>query len=86
MMLPQSFKLPNGMTIPAIGLGTFEAVGDHSSTKDAVLYALSVGYRHFDTAFNYENESFVGAAIRESGIPREQISVTTKLYACGKAF
>ncbi|MCJ1356501.1 MAG: hypothetical protein MMC33_006496 [Icmadophila ericetorum] len=82
MMLPQSFKLPNGMTIPAIGLGTFEAVGDHSSTKDAVLYALSVGYRHFDTAFNYENESFVGAAIRESGIPREQISVTTKLSTC----
>ncbi|MCJ1306269.1 hypothetical protein MMC08_009089 [Hypocenomyce scalaris] len=79
MTLPAGFKLANGMMMPAIGLGTFQADGDHSTVKDAVLYALSVGYRHFDTAFNYENEAFVGEAVRESGIPREEISITTKL-------
>ena len=80
MTLPAGFELANGMMMSAIGLGTFQADGDHSTVKDAVLSALSVGYRHFDTAFNYENEAFVGEAVRESGIPRGEISITTKLY------
>ena len=75
-----SFRLANGMEMPAVGLGTFQSGGENAATKDAVLYALRIGYRHIDTAFNYENERYVGEAVRESGIPRSEISVTTKLY------
>ncbi|MCJ1388396.1 hypothetical protein MMC18_001243 [Xylographa bjoerkii] len=82
MPLPTRFELANGMVMPAIGLGTFEANGDTSGVKNAIFYALSVGYRHFDTAFNYDNEILVGEAIRGSEIPREEIIITTKLSKC----
>ncbi|KAF9957456.1 hypothetical protein BGZ65_002053 [Modicella reniformis] len=64
--------------IPLFGLGVYLTEAG-KQTEDAVLWALQAGYRHIDTATSYENEENVGNAIRKSGIPREQIFVTTKL-------
>jgi diketogulonate reductase-like aldo/keto reductase len=72
-------KLNNGVEMPIFGLGTFQAQSGREA-RDAVLHALQIGYRHIDTASMYGNEEDVGAAIRESGIPREEIFVTTKLW------
>ncbi|KAL1573008.1 Aldo_ket_red domain-containing protein [Candida albicans] len=66
--------LNNGNKIPVIGLGTWE------SNKDAFLTALKLGYRHIDTATIYKNEEQVGQAIKESGIPREELFITTKVW------
>ena len=63
--------------MPLVGLGTWELSGDDGYR--AVRHALEVGYRHLDTATMYANEDMVGRAIRDSGVPREQIFVTTKL-------
>ena len=73
------FTLNDGNTIPAIGFGVFMIPGD-GPTYDAVLAALKAGYRHIDTAAAYFNEEDVGRAIRDSGIPREEIFVTSKLW------
>ncbi len=70
-------KLNNGVKIPQIGLGTFRA--QENEAYEAVLHALKKGYRHIDTAAAYRNEDQVGKAIKDSGIPREDIFVTTKL-------
>jgi glycerol 2-dehydrogenase (NADP+) len=72
-----TFRLNNGNSIPAVGLGTWQSA--ESQTRDAVRSALQFGYRHIDTAFNYGNEKEVGEGIRASGVPREDIWVTTKL-------
>lgn len=72
------FKLSNGRTIPAVGLGTFRAKGD--SVYKAVLHALSVGYRHIDSAVIYGNEEEVGRALADSPVPREEIFLTTKVW------
>lgn len=72
-------KLNNGIEMPQFGLGTF-CLPEGSVTKNAVLTALDKGYRHFDTAHAYRNERSVGAAVRESGIPREEIWITSKLW------
>lgn len=69
--------LNNGVEIPQVGYGVFQIPPDE--TQRAVEYALEVGYRHIDTAAAYVNESGVGAAIRASGLPREEVFVTTKL-------
>lgn len=71
--------LNNGVKIPALGFGVFQ-IKDHALCKQAVLTALKSGYRLIDTAAAYQNESAVGEAIRESGISREKIFVTTKLW------
>ncbi|MFT3927605.1 MAG: aldo/keto reductase [Myxococcales bacterium] len=71
--------LNNGQTIPQVGLGVWQAARGEV-TREAVLSALRRGYRHVDTARIYGNEADVGWAIRESGIPREDIFVTTKLW------
>src|SRR3972149_4649798 len=71
-------RLNNGVEMPAFGLGVFRARAGRVA-KNAVLHALGVGYRHIDTGKSYGNERSVGEAIRESGIPREEIFVTTKL-------
>ena len=68
-----------GVEMPLVGLGTWQAGGRRA--YDAVLFALEVGYRHIDTATMYGNESEVGDALRDSGVPREEIFVTTKLLA-----
>lgn len=69
--------LNDGHTIPALGLGTYKLRGEEGTA--AMVSALESGYRLLDTALNYENEREVGEAIRRSGIPREEIFVTTKL-------
>ncbi|MBQ7558827.1 MAG: aldo/keto reductase [Synergistaceae bacterium] len=71
-------KLNNGLEMPQFGLGTFRSSVEQA--HDAVLAALKAGYRHIDTAHAYQNERGVGAAIRESGIPREEIWITSKLW------
>ncbi|MCE5205526.1 MAG: aldo/keto reductase [Porphyromonadaceae bacterium] len=73
-------KLHGGVEIPVIGLGTYKIGNTDEETYRAVRTALDAGYRHIDTATLYENERPVGRAIRESGIAREEIFVTTKLW------
>ena len=75
----ETFKLNDGNNIPVIGFGTFQIPAD-GSTYDAVKMALAAGYRHIDTAVAYFNEQEVGKAIKDSGIPRDQIWVTTKMW------
>ena len=79
-MMKSSFILNNGCTIPIVGLDTFQGEGDNSKVKEIVPAALKKGYRHIDTASAYGNEKYVGLAIRESGIPRDEIFITTKRY------
>lgn len=69
--------LNNGVTIPQLGFGVFKVPAQ--DTRDVVLEAIDVGYRHIDTAQMYGNEVGVGAAVRESGLPRSEIFVTSKL-------
>lgn len=77
MDINTTITLANGTKIPALGLGVFKAYDD---TYTAVRYALDAGYRHIDTAKVYENEAQVGKAVKDSGIPREQLFITTKLW------
>ncbi len=74
-----TIKLNDGNQIPAMGFGTFQIPSD-GSTYWAVKEALAVGYRHIDTATAYFNEAEVGQAIRDSGIDRSEIWVTSKLW------
>lgn len=73
------FVLGNGVSIPRIGLGVYQAAAGESA-RQAVASALECGYRHIDTAAAYGNEADVGEAIRQSEVPREQIFVTTKVW------
>ena len=77
--LTDTFKLHNGVEIPCVGFGTWRAP-DGETAYNAVRCALEVGYRHIDTAAAYKNEESVGRAIKDSGIPREEIFVTSKLW------
>lgn len=72
-------KLNNGVDIPVLGLGVFRSK-DGEETIDAVKWALEAGYRHIDTAKVYGNEVSVGQGIKESGIDRKDIFITTKLW------
>ncbi len=74
-----TIKLNNGVDIPLIGFGVFR-IPEGKEVEEAVATALSSGYRHIDTAMIYKNEEGVGNAIKSSGIPREEIFVTTKLW------
>ncbi|CUA80671.1 aldo/keto reductase [Anoxybacillus suryakundensis] len=77
--LQDGATLHNGVRMPWLGLGVYKVqAGDE--VNRAVRTALEVGYRHIDTAAFYQNEEGVGQAIRESGIPRDQIFVTTKVW------
>ncbi|MCV2488694.1 aldo/keto reductase [Geodermatophilus sp. YIM 151500] len=70
-------RLPGGGSMPLLGFGTWQITG--SQCYDAVRTALDVGYRHLDTATLYRNEAEVGRALRDSGVPRDEVFVTTKL-------
>jgi diketogulonate reductase-like aldo/keto reductase len=72
-------KLNNGVEIPVLGLGVFKA-RDGKETVDAVRMALQAGYRHIDTAAAYRNEESVGRGLKESGVPRGEVFITTKLW------
>ncbi|HWK79765.1 MAG TPA: aldo/keto reductase [Thermomicrobiales bacterium] len=69
--------LNNGVTIPQLGFGVFQIPADEA--QQAVERAIAAGYRHIDTAAGYYNEAGVGAGVRASGVPREEIFVTTKV-------
>jgi len=71
--------LADGNELPLLGLGVWQ-VPDGPECVDAVRAALELGYRHIDTAQAYGNEESVGRALRESGVPREQVFVTTKFF------
>ncbi len=71
--------LNNGVKMPQLGFGVFQ-IPDGKDTEDAVATALEVGYRSIDTAAAYGNERAVGAAIAKSGIPRDELFITTKLW------
>jgi diketogulonate reductase-like aldo/keto reductase len=72
-------ELSDGASIPVLGLGVWQ-VPDGPECVNAVRWALELGYRHIDTAQAYGNEESVGLALRESGIPREEVFITTKFY------
>lgn len=72
-----SITLNNGVTIPQLGFGVYQVPPEQ--TKDAVLTAFEVGYRHIDTAEMYRNEAGVGEALKESGLSREDVFITSKL-------
>jgi 2,5-diketo-D-gluconate reductase A len=75
---PPVISLHDGVEIPQLGFGVFQV--PPSETQSVVETALDAGYRHIDTAAAYRNEAGVGAAIAQSGIPREEIFLTTKLW------
>jgi diketogulonate reductase-like aldo/keto reductase len=78
--LSDTFTLANGVHVPKIGLGTWQ-IPEGEAAYAAVRYALENGYRHIDTARAYGNERSVGRAVRDSGLPREAVFVTSKLPA-----
>lgn len=71
--------LSNGVKMPKVGFGVFQ-VEDDKICQQAVLDAIDVGYRHIDTAATYLNEEAVGRAIKDSGVEREELFITTKLW------
>lgn len=75
----KNFKLNNGMEIPAIGFGTWQ-IEEGENAYNAVKTAIEKGYTHIDTAAVYGNEVSVGKAIKDSGVAREDLFVTTKLW------
>lgn len=86
MKSPKSkVKLNNGYEIPLLGFGTFRMESGEEA-YDAVRAALDAGYRHIDTASYYKNEADIGRAVRDSGIPRKEIFVTTKLWNDDQGF
>jgi diketogulonate reductase-like aldo/keto reductase len=70
--------LNNGVRIPQLGFGVYKV--PEAATRDAVLTAFAAGYRHVDTAALYRNERGVGEAVRESGLPRDEVFVTSKVW------
>lgn len=70
--------LNNGVQLPMVGFGTWDVRGE--AGKKAILTALELGYRLIDTAQMYDNEDIVGKAVQESGLSRQEIFITTKLY------
>ncbi len=84
-ILNQTYELNNGVKIPKIGFGTWQ-IANGKPAYDAVSLALKNGYRLIDTAAGYGNEESVGKAIRDSGIPREEIFITSKLESHIKDF
>lgn len=84
MIVQENYKLSNGVEIPKVGFGTW-FISDDDSVQ-AVQEAIKVGYRHIDTAQAYQNEAGVGRGIRESGVDRKDLFVTTKLAAEVKSY
>nr|WP_272076004.1 aldo/keto reductase [Streptococcus dysgalactiae]WCE87191.1 aldo/keto reductase [Streptococcus dysgalactiae]WCN27184.1 aldo/keto reductase [Streptococcus dysgalactiae] len=72
-------KMTSGYDIPVLGFGTYQAANGEEAYQ-STLAAIKAGYRHIDTAAIYKNEESVGRAIKDSGIPREELFVTTKLW------
>ena len=77
--LVESIELYNGVTIPKLGLGLF-LMKDEDELVNAVKYAVEVGYRHFDTATIYGNEEYLARGLKEAGIEREEVFITSKVW------
>jgi diketogulonate reductase-like aldo/keto reductase len=77
--LASTVELGNGVRIPWVGLGVFKSPPG-KETEQAVRWALEIGYRHIDTAAFYQNEADVGRALRDSGVPRGEVFITTKVW------
>jgi 2,5-diketo-D-gluconate reductase A len=76
-------KLADGSQLPMLGLGVWQ-VPEGATTENAVRLALELGYRHIDTAQAYGNEASVGKGLRDSGVPRDEVFITTKFYPGSK--
>ena len=83
-MLNETYVLSNGVHIPKLGLGTWFI--DNDKVADAVKSAVAMGYRHIDTAQAYGNEEGIGIGIKECGVPREQLFITSKVAAEHKTY
>ncbi|MBP2000029.1 diketogulonate reductase-like aldo/keto reductase [Paenibacillus shirakamiensis] len=81
----QSITLNNGVNMPILGFGVYQ-IQDLSQCEQSVLDAISTGYRLIDTAASYLNEEAVGRAIKKSGVPREELFITTKLWVQDTGF
>ena len=75
----QTVKLNNGIEVPILGFGVFQ-VTDAAECERSVVDAIQIGYNHIDTAASYQNEEAVGRGIKRSGVPREELFITTKLW------
>lgn len=84
MIFEEAYTLTNGVQIPKLALGTWLIKG--AAAKDAVKNAIEIGYRHIDTAQAYGNEEEVGNGVRESGIRRDDIFITSKVAAENKSY
>ena len=84
MIFNETYTLSNGVNIPKLGLGTWMI--DDTRASEAVRQAVSIGYRHIDTAQAYQNEVGVGKGIQSSGVPRGDIFVTSKVAAEAKSY
>lgn len=76
--MKEYYMLNNGMKIPSIGFGTYKLTEDNNA--DIFRMALEAGYRYFDTASFYENEEVLGQVLKESGIPREELCIASKVW------
>lgn len=83
-ILQETFSLANGVQIPKIGLGTWQM--SPAEARRFVKFALQNGYRHIDTAVGYDNHAGVGEAVKDSGIDREAVFITTKIPAAIKDY
>ncbi|MCC8120299.1 MAG: aldo/keto reductase [Bacteroidales bacterium] len=83
--MEKSFRLNNGLEIPSVGFGTWQTPDGDTAVK-AVKCALADGYRHIDAAAVYANEASVGKGIAESGIPRQKIWVTSKVWNTDRGY
>jgi len=75
----KTVTLNNGVEIPILGFGVFQ-ISDPAECERCVMEAIQTGYRHIDTAASYQNEEAVGRGIKQSGVPREELFITTKLW------
>lgn len=83
--MKHNFELNNGVMIPAIGFGTYK-LPDDETTAAAVEYAIKAGYRHIDGAAVYANEKAVGEGLRRSGVAREDLFVTSKVWNTDRGY
>ena len=74
----ETYMLAGGLSVPVLGYGTYKATLENG--EEPVLAAIKAGYRYFDTASFYQNEEAVGAALRQSGLPRTAYQVATKVW------
>ena len=75
----KQYTLQNGIAIPTVGFGTWQ-IEEGEQAVNAVKAAIALGYRHIDTAAIYRNEQSVGKAVKESGVKREELFITSKVW------